>query len=317
MLRKGILAAFAGLIFAAQFVASLAFADDSWVMTRERSMRLKEARRAAEAYQTAVSYQGVGENMVDREFVAGWIALRSLNRPDVALTHFKGMTRYIPGMKPELQNIAKAKAGYWLGQTLEAMNRNGDAQALYRAAAAYTTTLYGQLSSFEAKVKITKDRVKNPSKYPVKDLYWHDSRAKKELVLAVIREESNFRQNAESNKKARGMMQVMDGTATAVGRSAGVAVDISAMRYNADYNIAIGSRYLADLLKTYNGDAMLAVAAYNAGPKNVDSWMARFGDPRSGSIDPVDWAESIPFKETRDYAQKVMGSYITYLALNQ
>jgi soluble lytic murein transglycosylase len=62
---------------------------------------------------------------------------------------------------------------------------------------------------------------------------------------------------------------------------------------------------------------MLAAAAYNAGPLKVDEWLGRFGDPRGGKVDPVDWAESIPFRETRDYVQKVMSSYITYLSLNQ
>lgn len=318
MLRKGVLAAIAAAMGIAQFVSfAPAYASDSWVITRERSMRLKEARRPGEAYQTAVSYQGNGENMVDREFVAGWIALRNLNRPDIALAHFKSMTTYIPGMKSDRQNSAKAKAGYWLGRALEALNRTADSSVMYRASAAYSTTFYGQLSASEANVKITKDRVKNAHNFPVKDLYWHDSRARKELVLAVIREESRFKQNAESNKKARGMMQVLDGTAKSVGKSAGVAVDVSMMRTSADYNIAVGSRYLADLLQDYNGNAMLAVSAYNAGPKNVDSWIARFGDPRGGAVDPVDWVENIPFKETREYAQKVMGSYITYLALNQ
>ncbi len=318
MLRKGFLAAITAVTLIAQILSSSpALAGDDWVMTRERSMRLKEARRGVDAYQTAVSYQGSGDNMVDREFVAGWIALRDLNRADIALGHFKNMTAYIPSVKPEKQNVAKAKAGYWLGRTLEMMKRSDDAMVMYRAAAAYSTTFYGQLSASEANVKITKDRIRNAQNFPIKQLYWHDPKAQKELVLAVIREESRFKQNAESNKKARGMMQVMDGTAKSVGKNAGVYVDLNMMRQNADYNIIIGSRYLADLLTQYNGNAVLAVSAYNAGPNNVDAWISRFGDPRNGTVDPVDWVENIPFKETREYAQRVIGSYITYLALNQ
>jgi soluble lytic murein transglycosylase-like protein len=318
MLRKGVFAVVTAIIISAQiFSASQAFAGDNWVITRERSMRLKEAHRAVEAYQTAISYQGGGENMVDREFVAGWIALSDLKRTDIALAHFKGMASYIPTVRPERQSMVKAKVGYWLGRTLETMGRSNDAATMYRAAAAYPTTYYGQLSAAEGNVQLTKDRVRNAKNFPVKQILWHDPKVQKELVLAVIREESRFQQNAESNKQARGMMQVLDGTAKSVGRNAGVNVDVSMMRQSADYNIAVGSRYLGDLLQKYNGNAVLAVSAYNAGPNNVDIWLTRFGDLRGGAVDPVEWVENIPFKETREYAQKVISSYITYLTLNQ
>ena len=289
-----------------------------WKGARDRAMTLREHGRAAEAYSTVNAVAGArGHDLFDREFVAGWIALRSLNRPEVALGHFKRMAGAAAALKSEeAAQRAKAKAGYWIGRALKELGRAADARVMFTASMAYSTTFYGQLSSSELKVPVTRERVQHAAGgYPVKDLYWHDSRARKELVLAVIREESRFKQNANSSKDARGMMQVLDGTARGVGKAAGVNVDVGLMRTNADYNIAVGSRYLADQLERYGGNPMLAAAAYNAGPLRADEWIVRFGDPRGSRVDPIDWVESIPFGETRSYVQNVVASYVTYIAL--
>jgi soluble lytic murein transglycosylase-like protein len=283
-------------------------------------MTLRERGQYTTAYSAASGFAGSdrSEDLFDREWSCGWIALENLRRPDVAIAHFTKAVSFIPGMRRDLQGVSKAKAGYWLGRALKAQGRSSEAQSMFKASMAYGTTFYGQLSASEIKARLSKEQLASiASNYPVKDIYWHDNRAREELVLAVIREESSFKQQSNSNKGARGMMQVMDGTAMAVGKTAGVQVDVGMMRKNADYNIAVGSRYLGDMLARYNGNAMLAAAAYNAGPLKVDEWLGRFGDPRGGKVDPVDWAESIPFRETRDYVQKVMSSYITYLSLNQ
>ncbi len=90
-----------------------------WENSRELSMRLKEAGRPVEAYQAAAGFKsGKDADMFDREFVCGWIALRNLNRPDIALEHFKKMASHIAGIKSDRQGVAKAKAGYWLGRTV-------------------------------------------------------------------------------------------------------------------------------------------------------------------------------------------------------
>jgi soluble lytic murein transglycosylase-like protein len=313
--HKLIMAILCALIVIVPVQASAA-KSGNWPGVRELSMRLKEGGRVVEAYQAAVSYQVNGGNMVDREFVAGWIALRNLNRADVALAHFKSMTTYIPLLREGERNVARAKAGYWLGRTLEAQGRHKDAKIVYRAAMAYSTTYYGQLSASAANVALDKAHVNQASgSFPMKELYWHDQRARKELVLAVIREESRFKQTATSGKGARGMMQVMDDTARSVGKQEGIKIDINQMKNNEAYNIAVGSRVLGDLMADYKNTA-LALTAYNAGPLRTEDWLKRFGDPRGGKTDPVDWVENIPFKETREYVQKVMGSYITYLAMN-
>lgn len=299
--------------------AAMPAAAASWGTTRDRAMTLREHGRHAEAYKTAASFSGGrSEDMFDKEWACGWIALQKLGRADLAVAHFTKAVSFIPGLRKDRQGVSKAKAGYWLGRALKAQGRTAEAQSMFKASMAYGTAFYGQLSASEMKAKLSKEQLASiATTYPVKDIYWHDKRAREELVLAVIREESRFKPQAESHKGAKGMMQVMDETARGVGRQAGVKVDVELMRKNPDYNIAVGSRYLGDMLALYNGNAMLAAAAYNAGPLRVDEWLKRFGDPRGGKADPVDWAESIPFRETREYVQKVMSSYITYLSLNQ
>ena len=313
----------AAVMLAALFLAAAGVDSASaagWENSRELSMRLKEAGRHAEAYKAAAAFtSGKDADMYDREFVCGWIALRNLGRTDLAIEHFKGMAARIAGLKSDRQGVAKAKTGYWLGRALKAAGRQADADRLFKSSMAFSTTFYGQLSASQLNTTIDRSRVPQAtvSAYPVKSFYWYDQRIPKELVHAVIREESRFNQNANSNKAARGMMQVLDGTAKHVGKQAGINVDVSMMRKSEDYNVAVGSRYLADLMQQYQGNPMLALSAYNAGPQRADDWLQRFGDPRGGKVDTVDWAENIPFRETREYVQKVMGSYMVYMAILQ
>jgi soluble lytic murein transglycosylase len=146
---------------------------------------------------------------------------------------------------------------------------------------------------------------------------WHDQRVPREWVLAVSREESTFKQNSVSSANAKGQMQVTDGAALEVGKRAGVAINLGMVRANADYNVAVGSFYLADQFQKFGQHPALALAAYNAGPGRVDEWLGRYGDPRTGAIDIVDWVELIPFEETRSYVKKVTASALVYMAQSQ
>jgi hypothetical protein len=305
---------------AVAFIA-VATLDDAcaadWQKTRSLAMNLREQRDYSGAYQAAAGHSGSSSvDMYDAQFISGWIALRNLNNANLAIMHFSKMAALAPLQRDFAKNASKAQAGYWLGRALSAAGRGGDAAVLYQAAARYPNTFYGQLAASEIKVGLTKNMISAyTNMYPDKSFYWLDQRTKKEFVLAIIREESSFKQTSLSPKGARGLMQVMPGTAKHIGRNAGVNVDLGMMASNEHYNVAVGSKYLADQMAKYRGNPMLAAAAYNAGPNRVDEWLQRFGDPRGAGVDPVDWVETIPFTETRDYVKKVIGSYITYMAL--
>lgn len=125
------------------------------------------------------------------------------------------------------------------------------------------------------------------------------------LISAVIAQESGGNAAAVSSKGAQGLMQLMPDTAREVAGQMGLEYDEKKLTGDAAYNKALGSRYLQNMLARYGGNQTLALAAYNAGPKNVDAWTKRFGDPAKGEISDEEFAKAIPFAETRDYVQKV------------
>tara|TARA_B100000686_G_scaffold310329_1_gene353023 strand:- start:230 stop:2440 length:2211 start_codon:yes stop_codon:yes gene_type:complete len=135
---------------------------------------------------------------------------------------------------------------------------------------------------------------------------------KPELVLAVIRQESEFDQKANSYAGARGMMQLMTYTAKLVAKQAKLPYSKSRLTSDPSYNIKLGSYYLAGLLEEYEGSYPFALAAYNAGPKRVKYWKKINGNPQKGKISYVDWVELIKFKETRNYVQRVLENVNVY-----
>jgi soluble lytic murein transglycosylase len=135
---------------------------------------------------------------------------------------------------------------------------------------------------------------------------------KTELVLAIIRQESEFDQKANSYVGARGMMQLMTYTAKLVAKQAKLPYAKNRLKTDPDYNIKLGSYYLATLLEEYEGSYPFALAAYNAGPKRVKYWKKINGDPQKGEINYVDWIELIKFKETRNYVQRVLENVNVY-----
>ena len=135
---------------------------------------------------------------------------------------------------------------------------------------------------------------------------------KQELILAVIRQESEFDQKANSSAGAKGMMQLMNYTAKLVSKQANLPYAKRRLKSDPSYNIKLGSFYLASLLEEYEGSYPFALAAYNAGPKRVKYWKKINGNPQKGKISYIDWIELIKFKETRNYVQRVLENVNVY-----
>lgn len=132
------------------------------------------------------------------------------------------------------------------------------------------------------------------------------------LVYGLSRQESEFDPKAGSNVGAQGLMQLMPGTAKLIAKQYGIAYAPAKLTGDPAYNVRLGSAHLGDLIKEFNGSYILTLAAYNAGPGRSRDWVEEYGDPRSGTVDPIDWVEMIPFTETRNYVQKVMQNLHVY-----
>lgn len=365
-----------------------AHAGDWWVERHILARRLIEQGQFAKAY-ALVSKHGAKEGLAfaQAEFLAGWLALRKLNKPEQALHHFEALFRGTSSP------ISKSRGAYWAGRAVEAMGNRELTQTWYQAAMSYAGTFYGLLAadhlghpaghSMPAELPLDKalrkgfeqletvrivralvriegedsDRAalflrkmtadaKTVENYRMIGELAHDigridlgvtnSRAALQdgfvlvetgyplvgkrlgaepdpaLVHAIIRQESNFNREAVSSAGARGLMQVMPATAGAVAKKQGLRHTEAKLTSDPQHNVRIGAAYLQELLQRYGGSYILAVAAYNAGPGRVSSWLNTFGDPRSSTVDVVDWLETMPIYETRNYVQRVMENLHLY-----
>ena len=132
------------------------------------------------------------------------------------------------------------------------------------------------------------------------------------LIHSVIRQESQFDPKAGSHAGAKGLMQLMPYTAKRVSQGLNLEYSKSKLTENPKYNVILGSAYLDILLSNLDGSYILSLAAYNAGESRVAAWIKKYGDPRKDDIDAVDWIELIPFKETRNYVQRVLENVQVY-----
>ncbi|MBD59138.1 MAG: lytic transglycosylase [Citromicrobium sp.] len=136
------------------------------------------------------------------------------------------------------------------------------------------------------------------------------------MVHAISRQESQFAANAISHAGARGLMQLMPATAREQAGKLGLGYSRDNLIASPSYNMQLGNAYFARMMDYYGGSYPLAIAAYNAGPGNVNRWLRDNGDPRNGGIDFVTWIERIPIYETKNYVQRVIENAAVYEQLH-
>ncbi len=362
---------------------------DRWAgWRRTYARRMMRDGKVELAYRLAANnFLTSGSDFADLEWLAGYIALRFLKEPAVALSHFQ---RFGADVKSP---ISLGRAGYWEGRALADLGRADEAQAAYARGGAYQTSFYGQLAAEQAvlapdpglagvesypdwqqaafmsssviaaaqmfqaagernltewflthlaegvdaqgqaqlaglaldwnephialriaKVAAGQGNVLPRAYFPVTELAKGRHPVPVELVLSIARRESEFDPSVSSGVGARGLMQLMPGTAKDVARTLNVDYRPAALLTDPDYNARLGAAYLAGLIDEFGPNYVLVSAAYNAGPGRPRRWITEQGDPRSAGVDVIDWIEMIPFSETRNYVMRVTESLIVYRA---
>ncbi len=358
-----------------------------WNEQRIVARGLADGGSFAQAYSTVASaVANTAPDRADAEFHAGWYALRTLNNPSLAETHFRKI------LEASSRPLSASRAWYWLGRAAEA-GGPGSARDFYTKAAHYSGTFYGQLAASRLNIRTLDVAYPSPSDVDRErfagreavqainrlDAVGHDRRAAslykaladeldspgelallaaraeaqgdhalslqigksafgrgidvaalafpmgvipaganiegsgKALAYAIARQESAFNPAAISPANARGLLQILPGTAQGVAKRHGISFKADRLTSDAAYNATLGAHYLGEQIGTFGGSYILTFIAYNAGPKRVNEWIARYGDPRGKPIDEVvDWIERIPFPETRNYVQRVMENYQVY-----
>jgi soluble lytic murein transglycosylase len=356
---------------------------------RHRRTLARNAMRDGEtdlAYRLAARHSlSTGTDYAALEWLAGFIALRQKNDPNLAIEHFN---RFLADVDTP---ISLARAGYWLGRAYEAARQQDQARVAYTTAAKYQTAYYGLLAAeranlpldpdlsgaqdflpwttapflsssvFDAAIlllaggeislaeryfthlaeSLDKDQIRQMARlleelgqphiqvmlgkraarygmeiagpyYALHPLADRPHPVPPEMMLAIARRESEFDPLVVSPVGARGMMQLMPGTAREMAQKERLQYDQRKLLSDVDYNIRLGGAYLAELASLFGGNPVLVAAAYNAGPSRPERWMRLYGDPRD--VDVVDWVEFIPFEETRNYVMRVTESLPVYRA---
>jgi soluble lytic murein transglycosylase len=150
--------------------------------------------------------------------------------------------------------------------------------------------------------------------YPVPGFVPDGLSVSRALALSIARRESEFDPAARSSADARGLMQVLPGTAKLMAAKLGKPFEAGKLISDPAYNVAMGAAYLGEMAEEFGPSVALIASGYNAGPGRPRRWITEFGDPRSADVDVVDWVETIPFAETRTYVMRVAESIVIYRA---
>lgn len=130
------------------------------------------------------------------------------------------------------------------------------------------------------------------------------------LIFSIIKVESNFDEKAKSSSGAKGLMQLMEATATEIANKIDEPLVEQESLWEPEKNIMIGTKYYSELLEMYDENMLLALTAYNAGIGNVNGWIESGIIKKDGSD-----IENIPYKETNMYVRKIINNYKIYQSI--
>jgi len=142
--------------------------------------------------------------------------------------------------------------------------------------------------------------------YPPSDLPRFNQGVGPACALATARHESALHPAAISPVGASGLTQLMPGTARKASKQLGLPYSKARLTDDWRYNATLGQAYMVEQMRDFSNSVALTATSYNAGPHRSNTWIGRYGDPRTPNVDWIDWMESIPFRETRNYAQRVI-----------
>lgn len=251
------------------------------------------------------------------DFFHGQLALESLGRPLPAVPAAPQLPQLAANMVPASYNAARMSSSFpgWRDSNsfMRALSNSAKTESDFKNLFAWSNLIgrpdlsviaarSARIEGHDALIRLGYPTISVPPEHAGNWTFIH----------AIARQESQFDRNAVSHAGARGLMQLMPGTARETSGKIALAYRPEALNSDITYNVQLGSTYFQRMLSYYNGSYPLAVAAYNAGPGNVNKWLARNGDPRSGGIDILDWIEQIPIFETRNYVQRVLENAVMY-----
>lgn len=293
----------------AQGGKSLQVATKGWYWAGRAALQAGQATEASAYFRRAALYP---------ELFYGQLALERLGQPVPA-----------PGYTPPVAPADTVRAAFAQNRLARAVQQiaysgRADEQSLFvRALAESLKTaperslameLSRRLGRQDLAVWVARAARNDGDAFYVRDAFptlSSNPRTSWSLAHGITRQESSFDRNAVSHAGARGLMQLMPGTAREQAGKLGVGYD-SGRIHDPDFNVMLGSAYFQRMLNTWNGSVPLAVASYNAGPGNVRKWLNANGDPRTGQVDVIGWIEAIPFTETRGYVQRVIENSVVY-----
>lgn len=223
----------------------------------------------------------------------------------------------LPAQSDKSSSWMRSASAFWAGRSWARAGYGDEAQAMYQQAAQYQDTFYGLLAAhvldyaFDARVfESSYSRDEDAEILSLIERTQPQSQTYIDpfLVQAIVRQESLFNHKAQSNRGARGLMQIMPKTARFVARKIGVDLGSGQKRlFDPEVNLAVGQGYLAHLMNLNHVDENLVslLVAYNAGPGNLSRWQKKW----DVVDDPLLFIELIPLSETRAYVERVLYNY--------